>query len=212
MSLKRTFIVFSILVSFICLPPILAGSRHNFPGTPRITDFLSADEYNKAGLSKLTSDEIMSLNTSLLRVFVQISMQNDSNKDVAVSRGKSGSENLDFYDSRGKAVAYLDEDDGETFYLWDGKPVAYLDEDSLFGFNGKHLGWIKKGMIYDHNGDVVAGLPYVFTSPVASAPAKSFKQFKPFKAFKEFKPFKPFFTSSWSDVPAKVFFLRGAAD
>ena len=128
----------------------------------------------------------------------------------SVSTSRSGSKGLDFYDSRGRAVAYVDEDENLTIYLWDGKPIAYLDEDSVYGFNGKHLGWLKGDAIYDHDGNIVAALPEAFQSPVSAAPAKSFKQFAPFKAFKEFKPFKPFFGMSWSDVPAKVFFLRGS--
>ena len=113
---------------------------------------------------------------------------------------------MDFYDSRGKVVAYIDSDsdDSPTFYLWDGKPAAYLDDDSIYGFNGKQLGWIKGNTIYDHRGNMVAALSGAFASPISIAPFKSFKQSKPLKAFKEFKPFKPFFTSNWSDVPARV--------
>jgi hypothetical protein len=122
-------------------------------------------------------------------------------------------QDLDFYDLRERAVAYIDAEDDENpiFYLWDGKPVAYLDDDSVYGFNGKHLGWIKGNAIYDHDGNLVAALSDAFASPVGVPPMKSFKQFKPFKAFKEFKPFKPFFTTIWSETPARVFFLRGAA-
>src|ERR1022692_3554384 len=55
----------------------------------------------------------------------------------------------EFFDSKGTAVAYFDYDDADrTFYLWsEGEPVAHMDEDSLYGFNGKHLGWLQNGVI-----------------------------------------------------------------
>jgi hypothetical protein len=176
----------------------------------RITDLFSADETRKAGLSKLNADEIAALNAAIFLAMVRINTASESSTPSA-STSRSGSKGLDFYDSQGRAVAYVDEDDEElTIYLWDGKPVAYLDEDSVYGFNGKHLGWLKENAIYDHHGKLVAALPEAFRGSVNAAPAKGFKQFVPFKAFEEFKPFEPFFNRTWSDVPAKAFFLAGA--
>jgi hypothetical protein len=48
-----------------------------------------------------------------------------------------------------------------TIYLWNGRPVAYLDPDrmegrfSVYGFNGTHLGWYDKGVIWDDEGDAM---------------------------------------------------------
>src|SRR6266446_6574835 len=171
--------------------------------TPKITDLFTADDFRKAGLSKLSAEEIAALNAAIFRVLVKMNLQSESRSTDKVDLGTE-TKALDFYDSRGKAVAYIDEDDDEnsTFYLWDGKPVAYLDDGSVYGFNGKHLGWIKGGAIYDHDGNIVAALSEAFKGSVSVAPFKSFKQFKPFKAFKEFKPFKPFFSRNWSETPA----------
>lgn len=182
------------------------------PSDPKITDLFTADEFRKAGLSKLSTEEITVLNTAIFRVFIQMNTQSES-PHVTNAKPRAETQGLDYYDSRGKAVAYIDEDGDEdiTFYLWDGKPVAYLDEDSVYGFNGKHLGWTKGSAIYDHDGNVVAALAEAFKGSVSIPPVKGFKQFKPFKAFKEFKPFKPFFSSNWSETPARLFFLRGAA-
>lgn len=183
------------------------------PSNPKITDLFTADEFRKAGLSKLSTDEISALNAAIFRVFVKINSPSESTA-VTETKPRAETQSLDYYDSRGRAVAYIDEDGDEdaTFYLWDGKPVAYLDEDNVYGFNGKHLGWIKGSAIYDHDGNVVAALAEAFRGSVSIAPFKGFKQFKPFKAFREFKPFKPFFTSNWSETPATLFFMRGAAD
>jgi 4-fold beta flower protein len=193
--------------ALLMLTYALAGGQ-TLNNVPKITDLFSADEVKKSGLSKLNADEIAALNAAIVRIVLRINAANESSGTTDGSR--SAAKGLEFYDSRGRAAAYIDEDDENlTLYLWDGKPVAYLDEDSVYGFNGKHLGWLKGSAIYHHDGNVVAAFPEVFRSPVSPAPVKSFKQFVPFKSFKEFKPFKPFFSQQWSEIPAKVFFLKG---
>jgi hypothetical protein len=55
------------------------------------------------------------------------------------------------FNSDGSPVAYIAlENDDLTIYMWSGKPVAYLESSSgggfsIYGFNGKHLGWFVKG-------------------------------------------------------------------
>ena len=123
-------------------------------------------------------------------------------------------EETSLFDLKGRATAYIAED--MTIYLWDGKPVAYLDGDkpkdglNIYGFNGKHLGWYKGGILYDHDGKVVGGIKAAFKTPTESEPFKGFKQFKPFKSFKKFAPFKPFFSKEWAELPLKFFLKRGA--
>lgn len=39
---------------------------------------------------------------------------------------------MTFYDSHGKAIAYL-HDDGIHIYLFNGRPVAYLYGDAVYG-------------------------------------------------------------------------------
>ena len=57
------------------------------------------------------------------------------------------------YNRAGEAVAYIATDFHRTIYLWEGLPVAYLfDEGHLYGFNGRHLGWFKDEVIYNHDG------------------------------------------------------------
>ena len=174
---------------------------------PRLTDLFSPDEAKKAGLAKLSPDEIAALNAAIFRVLVQMNTVSKHSASGPSTDEEGG--DVDLFDSQGRAVAYIAEDSDQTIYLWSGKPVAYLDEDSVYGFNGKHIGWLKGGAIYDHDGNLVAAIADRFAQPVSIPPPKSFKQFRPFKAFKEFKPFKPFFTTSWSDIPARVFFLAG---
>jgi hypothetical protein len=110
--------------------------------------------------------------------------------------------------SHGDCAAYIADDDDSTIYLWDGAPVAYLYKDNIYGFNGEHLGWFVKGVVYDHDGNAVGAVTSRFVGVQPICPFKSFKAFKPFKAFREFAPFKPFFQFTWSDDQTLQMFLR----
>jgi len=111
------------------------------------------------------------------------------------------------YDSRRQAVAYLDPNDNRTVYLWSGEPVAYLVDESIYGFNGKHLGWYENGVIVDHDGNVVVSPAIAFRKPVQPAPARGLKGVAPSKETKERTPVKPALASSWSDLSVRDFFL-----
>lgn len=120
---------------------------------------------------------------------------------------------IDLFNGTAEPKAYVAED--MTIYLWSGEPVAYLDTDrssseiDIYGFNGKHLGWFRRGVVYDHDGYAVGAVKDAFINKPLSVPFKGFKKFKPFKAFKEFAPFRPFFTKSWSDTSLIRFLRRG---
>jgi hypothetical protein len=113
-----------------------------------------------------------------------------------------------FYDQAGSPVAYTD--DGKHIFLFSGQPVAYLHRDSVYSFDGQHLGWVRNGWIYDHNGCGV-----FFSDDSSGGPLKPFKQFKPFKSFKmlmplkalrQLPPLKPLWSIYWSDIPVQKFF------
>lgn len=115
-------------------------------------------------------------------------------------------EEVSLFDSDGNAVAYIAFDgDAPTIYMWSGKPVAYLANSSgagvsIYGFNGKHLGWFVKGVARDHDGNATCGVRQVVASP----------KFEPFKAFKVFEPSRPAYSSSWSSMPCGAFLFEGA--
>ena len=202
----RNIRIVALLLAMVLMLGVATGQTP----TSKITDLFSADEVKKAGLSKLNGDELVALNAAFLRVMARLTSSSELRTLPRATKDKSDSD-LDFYDSRGRAVAYVSGDRDLTIFLWTGEPIAYLDDDSLFGFNGKHLVWMKDGAIYDHDGNIVAALADRFKEPVGTPPIKSFKQFLPFKSFKEFKPFKPFFGLGWSATPARMFFLGGAS-
>lgn len=113
------------------------------------------------------------------------------------------------FDKQGKPVAYINFQ-SSVIYLWDGKPVAYLHDDHVYGFNGKHLGWFVKGVVWDENGARVG-----FTKPTLPVyptyePYKGYKQYVPYKAYKAYPPYKPYFTTMNSNYPLDFFLMRGA--
>jgi hypothetical protein len=128
-------------------------------------------------------------------------------------------EETTLFNSDGTPVAYIavaEDNEEPTIYLWSGRPVAYLassssDGYSIYGFNGKHLGWFVKGIARDHDGDGACGVREVVQSPKAE-PFKAFKQFQPFKAFKVFEPFRPVFTQKWSSTSCGLFLSEGAKE
>lgn len=122
-------------------------------------------------------------------------------------------EEFTFFNGAGKAEAYVALDDELTIYLWSGKPVAYLVRDSqggynVYGFNGQHLGWFVRGVIWDHEGNASCAVREVLQS-TQNEPFKAFKQFKPFKSFTQFAPFRPSFSNKFGDVPCRFLLAEG---
>jgi hypothetical protein len=125
---------------------------------------------------------------------------------------KATDEEITLFNSKGKAAAYIVTDD-LTIYLWSGKPVAYLKSDTakdfhVYGFNGKHLGWLVQGIVRDHDGRAVCAVKDRLKS-TEFEPFKAFKEFKPFKAFTEFAPFRPFFSNTFGDRSCAVYLAQG---
>jgi len=110
----------------------------------------------------------------------------------SVARAK---EELSLFDGSGRAVAYVVADDDLTIHLWSGEPVAYLarsgtNDFSVYGSDGKHLGWIVDGVVRDHDGDVTCAL----RDAIANAqlePLKSLKSLRPLQSLSELAPLCP---------------------
>lgn len=128
----------------------------------------------------------------------------------------NAADDLSYYDSSGQATAYADDD--ATIYLWGGTPAAYLahstlsDSFDIYGFNGKHLGWFEKGVVYDHDGRAVGAVRSAFTTITELEPLKGLKELKPIQAIKDILPVKPVFSTKWSRTPLKAFLLSGSAN
>lgn len=131
---------------------------------------------------------------------------------LSSARVEAGEE-VTLFDAAGRAAAYIAIDDDLTIYLWSGKPVAYLDRDGsdfhVYGFNGSHLGWFVKGVIWDHDGDAACA-PKERIGSTQFEPFKAFKEFKPFKSFKEFAPFRPTLSKSFG-TPCGLLLASGGS-
>jgi len=118
------------------------------------------------------------------------------------------------FNGAGKPEAYIAVDDELTIYLWSGKPVAYLKEDSaggydVYGFNGQHLGWFLKGIVWSHDGTASCAVKEVLQS-TEYEPYKAYKQYKPYKAYTQYAPYRPYFSNSFGDTPCRFILGSGA--
>ena len=116
-----------------------------------------------------------------------------------------------FYDCHGRPTAYAE--DGVHIYLFTGEPVAYLDGDAVFGYNGKHLGWLANGWVRDLNGYCVFYSENATGSgpvkPVmCMCPVKCVKHVRPVKCIKEVKRVRAVNSLSWSQLSGKQFFAQ----
>ena len=108
---------------------------------------------------------------------------------------------MTFYDSHGKAIAYL-HDDGIHIYLFNGRPVAYLYGDAVYGFNGHQFGWFEDGWIRDLNGCCV----FFTENATGSGPVNRAKYAKPANCAKYAKQAKAAKSLSWSRLSGNQFF------
>lgn len=117
---------------------------------------------------------------------------------------------INLYDKKGNAVAYIAEDKEHSIYTWEGRAVCYLVRDMVYGWNGNHLGWFENGIIYDLNGDrvgfVQSKCPVLTTLPTL----KSLKYLKNLKNLRTPPYMKPWLKYDVSNVLLADFILQGA--
>lgn len=116
---------------------------------------------------------------------------------------------ISLYDDSGEAVAYIDTDNEMNIYLWKGEPVAYLDGQSFYGFNGKHLGWFKEGIIWNHEGYAVGFIEGAINKLTKLERLKGLQKLTPFKSFQEFEPLETIHKSEWARIPLEIFLTMG---
>ena len=129
------------------------------------------------------------------------------------TNGRVAKSSTSLYDSTGSPIAYVETD--LSVYLWSGEPVAYVvpvdsqDDSNLFGFNGKHLGWIRVGVVYDQNGKVVGAIKEAFSNPVRIQAPQAPKAPLPPKSPKATPSPRPNFTYKWSKTNFREFLEQG---
>ena len=116
---------------------------------------------------------------------------------------------ISLFDYKGDAIAYIDTNDEMNIYLWEGKPVAYVNNDSVYGFNGKHLGWLKQGIIRDHNGYAVGFIEGSVSMLTNLESLKGLQELTPLKSLEELEPLEALEKNQWARLPLKNFLLMG---
>lgn len=132
---------------------------------------------------------------------------------AAFFSGTASAEKITIYDSDGSAGAYIDTDDRNTIYLWSGEPVAYLLREGsipeIYGFNGRHLGWLEKGIVRDLEGLMEGFTKGALSRHTRQEPYRAQRQQKPFRAQPEFPKRRPFYRNSFSGTPLAEFLMEG---
>jgi hypothetical protein len=119
-------------------------------------------------------------------------------------------QDVSLYASNGEPVAYIAVSEERTIYLWEGEPVAYLDLGSnVYGFNGRHLGWFERGVIWMHDGNAACAVREALTVGAYLESGKYGKDAKPGKAGKERAPRKPGYTNRFGAMSCPLFLAAG---
>jgi hypothetical protein len=117
------------------------------------------------------------------------------------------------YTGDGEPVAYIAFNDEMTIYLWGGEPVAYLEPSmvsfNVYGFNGQHLGWFERDVIWMRDGNAACALKQALTVGLYGEPGRYGKYGKPGKAGRYAPPGKPGYTNSFGAIPCSLFLAQG---
>jgi len=125
----------------------------------------------------------------------------------------ANAQQVSLYDSDGDARAYIDFEEDATIILWDGTPVAFLENErsdiSVFGFNGRFLGWFEDGIIYDKDGYAVGAREGAINMMTKMERMKSMKKMTPIRPMTPMTPMKPMWKNSWSSTSLAEFLFYG---
>jgi hypothetical protein len=113
------------------------------------------------------------------------------------------------YDSRGQAIAYVD-DDGTSIYLYDGTAVGWIDKVDVYAYSGRYLGWMQDGWFFDRSGNRA-----FFTDATRGGPPKPARGTRPPRAdraprrvrgARQPKPARAACALTWMDLPGVGYF------
>ena len=96
------------------------------------------------------------------------------------------------HDTRGTPVAFLANDGERTICLWDGRAVAYIDDQlNCYGWNGKYLGWVEGGHLFDPLGRPVGYLKFHASTALSLPPIQGVRAARQAKREKGPAPSRP---------------------
>lgn len=127
----------------------------------------------------------------------------------------ASAEEIALYNANGEPTAYIDASQSDLpIFMYDGTPVAYLKTASgnyfhIYGFNGKHLGWLEDGRVLDHQGYVAGFQRGSMPKYTRSEPYKYCKKYKPMKSYAQSAPYKPYSKRSFGNTSLSLLLLSG---
>ena len=116
------------------------------------------------------------------------------------------------FDGEGRPAAYLIDDGEKIIYLWDGRAAAYLAGEDIYGWNGKHLGWFREGVLYNPDGYRVGSTREKCPSPTHDDPVKYRKLPLYAKAEKLASPAQPALNDAYSEENLEEFLKQGVIE
>lgn len=116
---------------------------------------------------------------------------------------------ITLYDESGEVVAWIDTDRDNNIHLWGGEAVAYLYGQSIYGFNGQHLGWFKKGIVRDHDGCQVGFEKGALNKQTRLEGFRFLRKNPPQKASRQLPPFEPLPKNQWSKMSLASLLTKG---
>jgi hypothetical protein len=120
---------------------------------------------------------------------------------------------ISLFEGNGKPVAYIDTTEDLTIYLWNGRPVAYLEKSGsdieIYGFNGKHLGWLSDGVLFTHDGKAACATEKALATVAQIEPIKPIEQISPIRSIQQLEPIQPVLSNSFGDVSCVDFLSAG---
>lgn len=115
------------------------------------------------------------------------------------------------FDAKGRPIAYIADDGERSIYLWKGHAVAYIDDQlNCYGWNGRHLGWIEDGILFDRQGLRVGFLSTNSQRTSGTEPAKPAKFAKNAKQAKALPHARPARSTRISSQSLNDFLKAGA--
>jgi hypothetical protein len=82
------------------------------------------------------------------------------------------------YDVHRRARIYLADDPENSIYTWDGHAVAHIDGEQVYGWRGRHIGWLVDGILYNSKGFRVGFTAETFAVETFEEPMKYSKHAK----------------------------------
>lgn len=133
---------------------------------------------------------------------------------MLISSFVKAQDEVTIFNSNGDAAYYIDYD-ANVIYTFNGNPVSYLNQSinggyNVYSFNGDHMGWYERGILWDHSGKIEGFVKGAITNVMPKMePMKEMKKMVPMKMMAKMEPMKPMFTNNFATTPIDNFLNKG---